>query len=155
VKLNASQAQGGGTGVCGHVDLGPDGGGHTDPGPNFPWGQVLEMATGGTAPAPPQPTPTPPPSGQAPPFPYPNTDYLGQPSPDIHCHSGYYGGVDQANVATWQAQMAARGWSIDADGMYGPSSESVCQQFQGEKGLSVDGLVGPETWSAAWTAPVS
>jgi hypothetical protein len=55
VKLTASQAQGGGRGVCGHVDLGASGGGHWDPGPGFPFGRVLEMAKGGAstpAPAP-------------------------------------------------------------------------------------------------------
>ena len=56
VKLNASQAQGGQAGVCGHVDLGAAGGGHWDPGPDFPWTDVINMAKGGAAPAPPPPT---------------------------------------------------------------------------------------------------
>jgi peptidoglycan hydrolase-like protein with peptidoglycan-binding domain len=157
VKLSASQAQGGSAGVCGHVDLGSWGGGHVDPGQNFPWSYVLSLATGG-APAP-GPSPAPPPSGggAAPPFPYPSDNYLGQPSSDPKCHSGYYGGVDNTNVATWQRQMVARGWSGigGVDGKYGPNSESVCRQFQSEKGLSADGLVGPQTWSASWTAPVT
>ena len=46
VKLSPAQAQGGAAGVCGHGDLGAMGGGHTDPGPNFPWSQVIAMATG-------------------------------------------------------------------------------------------------------------
>jgi len=154
VKLTAQQAQGGSAGVCQHVDLGSWGGGHTDCGPNFPIDQVIAQA-GGQKPSPPQPTPTPPPAGKAPPFPYPASDYLGQPSPDPHCHSGFYGGVDTQNVRTWQQQMAARGWNIGVDGQYGPQSEGVCRQFQGEKGLSVDGLVGPQTWATSWTAPVT
>ena len=44
VKLSASQAQGSGRGVCGHVDLGAAGGGHRDPGPAFPWDIVIERA---------------------------------------------------------------------------------------------------------------
>jgi N-acetylmuramoyl-L-alanine amidase/Putative peptidoglycan binding domain len=153
VKLNASQAQGSSAGVCGHVDLGSWGGGHTDPGPNFPWDQIISMAKGGTpTPAPPSPAPA-----KGPAWPYGPNDYLGQPSSDPLCHSGYYGGVDQANVATWQAQMIARGWSLSggADGMYGSSSQNICTQFQQEKGLGVDGLVGPQTWAATWTAPVT
>jgi hypothetical protein len=55
-KLTPAQAQGGSVGVCGHGDLGAWGGGHTDPGPNFPWEYVISMAKGG------QPTPTPPPT---------------------------------------------------------------------------------------------
>lgn len=55
VKLTPAQAQGGAAGVCGHGDLGAMGGGHTDPGPNFPWSDVLAMAAGGA----PAPAPTP------------------------------------------------------------------------------------------------
>jgi hypothetical protein len=51
-KLSASDAQGSGRGVCGHVDLGAGGGGHWDPGPNFPWSQVMDMARGGSGPSP-------------------------------------------------------------------------------------------------------
>jgi len=56
-RLNSSEAQGSGRGVCGHNELGSWGGGHWDPGPNFPWQTVLDMARGGTAPTPPTPTP--------------------------------------------------------------------------------------------------
>jgi hypothetical protein len=159
VKLSPSQAQGGSAGVCQHKDLGSWGGGHVDCGNGFPIDYVISLATGGApapTPTPPTPTPTPPPAGKAPPFPYPPSGYLGPPSSDPNCHSGYYGGVDNTNVATWQRQMAARGWSIGAiDGMYGPTSQNICRQFQQEKGLSADGLVGPQTWGASWTAPVT
>jgi peptidoglycan hydrolase-like protein with peptidoglycan-binding domain len=60
-----------------------------------------------------------------------------------------------ADIAQWQAQMAVRGWQLAADGWYGSQSEAVCVQFQDEKGLTVDGVVGPDTWAAAWTAPVT
>jgi hypothetical protein len=159
VKLSAAQAQDGHSrGVCQHVDLGAAGGGHWDCGPNFPIDNVIAMAKGqapSPGPTPPTPTPTPPSGGKAPAFPYPSSDYLGQPSSDPHCHSGFYGGVDATNVRTWQQQMANRGWTIGVDGQYGPQSESVCRQFQSEKGLGVDGLVGPQTWGAAWTSPVT
>jgi peptidoglycan hydrolase-like protein with peptidoglycan-binding domain len=158
VRLNAAQAQGGGRGVCQHIDLGSWGGGHVDCGNAFPMDEVLAMAGGqpGTAPTPPsQPTQPPKPGGPAPPFPYPSSDYLGQPDPDPHCHSGFYGGVDTTNVRTWQQQMASRGWHIGVDGQYGPQSEDVCRSFQAEKGLSVDGLVGPQTWATSWTAAVT
>lgn len=59
------------------------------------------------------------------------------------------------DVRTWQARMRARGWSIAADGAYGPASEAVCRSFQAEKGLGVDGVVGPATWRAAWESPVT
>lgn len=57
------------------------------------------------------------------------------------------------DVRTWQGQMANRGWRIAVDGGYGRKSRDVCRQFQAEKRLGVDGVVGPVTWDAAWTAP--
>lgn len=139
VGLNASEAQGGAAGVCDHVDLGDWGGGHWDCGPGFPMNEVLAMAGGqpGAAPSPPQSSS--PGGGAAPPF--PGTLLMN-----------FTAG---AGTAQWQGQMAARGWSISVDDLYGGQSETVCRQFQAEKGLDVDGVVGPITWDAAWTAPVT
>lgn len=139
---------------------------YTDRGPCAPFGTCdmnsadgmdvgdLEDMFGFTsgAPLPPEPSP---PTTKAPAWPYGPSDYLGPPSSDPHCHSGHYGGIDAQNVKTWQQQMANRGWSIDIDGDYGSGSKSVCTQFQQEKGLAVDGLCGPSTWSASWSAPVT
>lgn len=148
--LSSSEAQGGGKGVTFHSRLGSTGCGHSDPGDGFPIQEVLSWAGGSSS------TPEPPPSGgKAPPFPYPSNHYLGQSSPAPECHSGYYGDPDNSNVRKWQQQMAHRGWSISSDGYYGPNSETVCRSFQSEKGLAVDGLVGPSTWGTAWTAPIT
>ena len=57
-------------------------------------------------------------------------------------------------VREWQQQMATRGWRIHVDGVYGPESTAVCRGFQQEVGQRVDGMVGAQTWNAAWTAPV-
>lgn len=59
------------------------------------------------------------------------------------------------DVRQWQQRMADRGWRITVDGWYGPASAAVCHAFQVEKGLQADGIVGPATWDAAWTAPIS
>lgn len=56
---------------------------------------------------------------------------------------------------TWQERMRDRGWTIAVDNIFGPQSERVCRHFQVEKHLGVDGIVGPITWNAAWTAPVT
>ena len=58
-------------------------------------------------------------------------------------------------ITKWQGQMAYRGWSITPDGLWGAESTKVCCAFQAEKGLSVDGLVGPDTWRASWEVPIS
>ena len=58
-------------------------------------------------------------------------------------------------VRTWQARMAARGWKLDATGVFEARTTEICQKFQREKQLTVDGKVGRQTWTAAWTAPVT
>jgi hypothetical protein len=57
--LSASQAQGGGRGVCYHSELGSSGCGHSDPGSGWPIDKVLEWARGGTEPEPEPPKPEP------------------------------------------------------------------------------------------------
>jgi peptidoglycan hydrolase-like protein with peptidoglycan-binding domain len=74
------------------------------------------------------------------------------------------------DVRVFQRQLLARGWRfgwtggewnkgrkvrLQADGGYGPVSESVVRRFQQDKGLRVDGVVGPKTWGLAWTAPIT
>jgi peptidoglycan hydrolase-like protein with peptidoglycan-binding domain len=103
---------------------------------------------GGTTP------PPKPPTTKAPTFPLPSGHYFGPKSGPAESHSGYYNNDDD-KFRPWQAQMSARGWKITIDGYYGPQTEDVCRQFQSEKGLSVDGLIGTQTWSTAWTASVT
>lgn len=161
-KLTPTQAQSSGRGVCQHSDLGAWGGGHYDCGAGFPIDQVIAMASGTTPTPPPTPTPTPTPPPTpttAPPFPLPPSYYYGPSSGPPQSVSGYYapyGGPNGASgLRQWQTQMGKRGWTITADGFYGNQTSSVTRQFQQEKGLSVDGLIGPQTWAAAWTAPVT
>jgi peptidoglycan hydrolase-like protein with peptidoglycan-binding domain len=60
-----------------------------------------------------------------------------------------------AAVRAVQARLASRGWKIGVDGDFGPTTEKVVRAFQAEKHLGVDGIVGPRTWTALWTAPVT
>lgn len=93
------------------------------------------------SPGPSVPPPAPPPPTGIPPFPGRLLKY-----PPI---------MNGEDVRTWQAKMAQRGWRIVVDGSYGPASQTICRQFQQEKRLGVDGIVGPQTWNATWTAPVT
>lgn len=56
-------------------------------------------------------------------------------------------------VELWQAQMIKRGFALDKDGVYGPQSKSACRAFQRDQGLVADGIVGRETWIAAFAPP--
>jgi peptidoglycan hydrolase-like protein with peptidoglycan-binding domain len=154
VKLTAGQAQGGSSGVCQHADLGSAGGGHWDCGGSFPIDDVIRMAKGGSSSSGGSPPPA---QGgtKAPAFPYPSSHYLGRPDSTDKWHDGHGHGQDSTHVLAWQQQMAFRGWDIDPDGVYGPASEDVAEAFQREKGLTVDGKVGPQTWATSWTAPIT
>ncbi|MEV0165582.1 peptidoglycan hydrolase-like protein with peptidoglycan-binding domain [Nonomuraea fuscirosea] len=60
---------------------------------------------------------------------------------------------DTDKVRQWQQQLRDRGWHIVVDGDYREESKRLCANFQMEHGLKVDGIVGPNTWTATWEAP--
>lgn len=121
----------------------------SDPGPYdvniFSRNWLLNQA-GGVQPPPPPPV--------VPAFPYPASNYLGVESSDPDCHSGY-NAADRPHIETWQQRMLDRGWTISVDGDYGSQSQSVCEAFQQQEGLTADGKVGPVTWHASWADPVT
>lgn len=81
----------------------------------------------------------------------------GIPRPTVPPWPGIYlrSGSQNVHVRSFQRRMKDRGWTIGVDGIFGPETDKVTRQFQGEKHLKVDGVVGPETWNAAWTAPIT
>lgn len=91
--------------------------------------------------------------GGAPAFPLPAGSYFGPMEGPAQSVSGYYS--HREDLRRWQQRMADRGWQINPDGYYGPQTRGVAEAFQREKGLHVDGLIGPVTWAAAWTLPVT
>lgn len=55
-----------------------------------------------------------------------------------------------------QRRLVERGWrKVVVDGDFGPATQRVILAFQKEKGLEVDGEVGPQTWAALWAAPIT
>jgi len=64
-------------------------------------------------------------------------------------------GIVGDDVRTWQQRMTQRHAHLDVDGEYGPESRDVCVAFQTQNRLEVDGVVGPQTWNAAWTIPIA
>jgi hypothetical protein len=96
---------------------------------------------GGGTPPPPPPAPAPAPGptgGPVPPF--PGTTRRGSRGPAV--------------VAV-QRRLADRGWHLTVDGDFGPETDRVVRGFQTDKGLGVDGIVGPITWDSLWRSPVT
>ena len=96
-------------------------------------------------------------SGEAPhphphPHPHPQPHVDGPPWPGRYLRL-YDSGDD---VLTWQQRMYERGWrQIPVSGYFDDETDRVCHMFQEEKGLADDGIVGPITWEAAWSAPIT
>lgn len=52
-------------------------------------------------------------------------------------------------VTKWQQYLISQGQAIAADGQFGPATKSATQAWQSAHGLTADGVVGPQTWSAS------
>jgi murein L,D-transpeptidase YcbB/YkuD len=71
--------------------------------------------------------------------------------------------MEGSDVLMWQRQIIQRGWTINANGTTGKGDDSIFSKddhdvlikFQQEKGLKVDGKIGPKSWNAAWLLPVT
>ena len=127
----------------GHVDLGPWGGGHTDPGTNFPVNEFMRQVTefyGGEKL---------PPLVPLPPVTLPGTD------PGYYADWMIYRGNpnnDPARVRAVQNRLkrAYRAYAghLVVNGDYSLPDEMAVREFQRRSGLVVDGIVGPYTAAA-------
>jgi hypothetical protein len=143
-----AQWMGGGTvppwgrnGICGHVDFGAWGGGHHDPGPNFPIDVLMSDIASFLHDLPPAPPIV------LPPVVVPGTnpnkyadwlEYQGKP------------GADRDRVAAIQTAMnrPPTPFGLVVDGDFGPLTKQAVNGFQAHVGLTIDGIVGPATAAA-------
>ena len=57
-------------------------------------------------------------------------------------------GDNGPDVVALQQGLIAAGYSVTADGDFGPGTDAAVKQFQASKDLTADGIVGPATWAA-------
>jgi peptidoglycan hydrolase-like protein with peptidoglycan-binding domain len=55
------------------------------------------------------------------------------------------------DVVYLQERLTANGYSTVADGIFGSGTEQIVRQFQRDRGLTADGVVGALTWAALQT----
>lgn len=53
------------------------------------------------------------------------------------------------DVLEYQRLLKAKGYQIDDDGVFGPQTNRITRQFQKDRGLEIDGIVGMQTMAAA------
>lgn len=51
-------------------------------------------------------------------------------------------------VTALQTRLIALGYALDADGIFGLKTENAVKMFQASRGLTADGICGPNTWAA-------
>ncbi len=56
--------------------------------------------------------------------------------------------TERGSVRKAQALLNAAGASLNTDGVFGALTETAVRAFQQARGLTVDGIVGPNTWRA-------
>ena len=104
---------------------------------------------------------TAPSTSTTPAFPLPAGQWFGPEAGGDNSVSGWHS--YSAELKVFQQRMKDRGWPITVDGLYGPegattpegNTAEIVVAFQKGKGLTADGLIGPTTWAAAWTSPVT
>lgn len=133
----------GATGICGHVDFGGWGGGHTDPGVNFPVQEFLRRVAGFLTGI------EQPPLVPIPPVVVPGTN------PDAYADWLLYQGNPNNNpdrVRAVQSKLkrgfASYAGHLEVDGDYGPLTKAAVAEFQRRSHLVADGIVGRNTAAA-------
>lgn len=73
---------------------------------------------------------------------------LAQPAGALPSWPVLQNGSSGSNVTSAQYLLRQHGYGIAADGAFGPATESAVRSFQQSRGLSVDGIIGAQTWGA-------
>lgn len=56
-------------------------------------------------------------------------------------------GMNGPDVSVLQSLLTAHGYVVAVNGVFSDSTEKAARKFQTDRGLDVDGIVGPKTWA--------
>jgi hypothetical protein len=78
--------------------------------------------------------------------------FVAQHKPRSHTFPGHAvrRGSSGPVVLTIQQRLRRLGYSIAADGIFGPRTEAAVREFQRKRRLTRDGICGANTWAALW-----
>ena len=117
-----------------------------------------DQGVGGTHTTRPATTPTTKAPGQSTPSPTPAKTTPAPAQPPWLTQCTYYSGTEltqlgdkNQRVVQVQCMLTKRGYSVGSsgvDGQFGKDTDAAVRKFQSDKGLEVDGQVGPNTWAA-------
>lgn len=75
------------------------------------------------------------------------TIYTAQPAATDPVHDMLRRGETGEDVRLAQAALDRAGFAVALDGDFGPWTERAVKAFQASKGLTADGVIGPQTWA--------
>ncbi|MBG0741926.1 MAG: peptidoglycan-binding protein [Cylindrospermopsis raciborskii KL1] len=75
---------------------------------------------------------------------FPSTDYLAYNRPQMPTLRFGDSGL---SIRVLQRLLISNGYNVRVDGVFGALTETAIKAFQSQRNLSVDGIVGPKTWS--------
>lgn len=77
---------------------------------------------------------------------YPNSN----PSQVLNIGSTDASTTSGSGVTDWQERAQELGYNVTVDGVYNAADAAVAKKIQRQFGITVDGIVGPQTWTASF-----
>lgn len=59
-------------------------------------------------------------------------------------------GDTSRELQCFQKQLGSRGYALTGTGHYGPATKTAVVELQNRNGINPSGILGPQTWKAAW-----
>lgn len=112
------------------------------------WGKPAASTPAPVEPAPPKPAPSKPSSLW--PGITASSCHVGARTAPAWPGQSFSTGAHNKNLACWQMQMGSRGYDLKGVGYYGANTLAAAKDIQNRNKLGGTGLIGPNTWKAAW-----